>query len=126
MRNKTTQPETKTQAEGETMTKLERLEAISRRATQHEVTLTTTNGQTYLVGYTIHNSGSGMLRLARVYGKEILSALGIRETEDPAVTFSKGRKTITFAGKGSISLTGRTQRDAISNGEHDHLLPEGE
>lgn len=101
------------------MTKTKRLQRLHRLSTRYEVTLQTKDGAEYLVGYTMRRSGHGLLGITRRSGEEIIKLVGI--TDEDTVTFARGRKSMSIGDGVTIAFTGRTERDAICNGEHSRI-----
>ena len=93
------------------MTTTEKLERLRNRGTRYELSCTMPNGQACLAGYT-RPSKMGILSMIRKNGE----AWAARIAENDMVNFEKSGKSATV-GPFAIRFSGRTQRDAIINGE---------
>ena len=94
--------------------KFYKLERLRNRGTSYEITISD-GEQTYRVAYTPRHSRDGLLRAIRSTGKEIVTALGMPDT---ALVHAGKRAEDGFTLEDwQIRFSGRTQRDAISNGE---------
>jgi len=93
----------------------ERLMALRNYSTAYEVTVSK-NGETYLLGYTPRKSGPGIVRLIQRRWDVLCNFLSVEKMH-------LGRRTPTdIHGHGcQITFSGRTERDAICNGEWDCL-----
>lgn len=96
------------------MTNLEKLEALKWRATRYEAVLEH-NGARYLIGYTAMHSRHGLLKVAQAHGQQIIGFLGV--SADQEMTAGKRAADGFRIGDSAIRFTGRTQRDAILEGE---------
>lgn len=92
-----------------------RLDTIYNRTTRYEITATHEDGRKFLVGYTIHKSRSGLLATMRKRPDQLATALGLGDSE-PWTFKTKPLPRATVAGW-TIGFTGRTERDAIIEGE---------
>jgi hypothetical protein len=97
-----------------TMSKTEQLARIQNRHTAYEVAAVK-DGQRILILYTIHKSRHGLLSACRKYGEDVVKVLGIRET-DMLIPAKRAADGFTL-GAWSVRFTGRTQREAIIEGE---------
>jgi len=97
------------------MTITEKLEAIRHYATRYEIALSFADGRKMLVCYTPRKNKAGLRDAILSRGKAILAQMpdlsdDARMTYAAATGFSLGNGC-------RIYFTGRTQRDAICNGE---------
>lgn len=92
--------------------KLERLRLF---ATRYEVELVHPDGRRVLLGYTARKSRPGLRALARPRVAAIWRWLGVPQGSE--TTWAKRGPEIRVWGGGAIRFSGRTQRDAIMEGE---------
>lgn len=96
----------------------EKLAALHNRATRYEVVAIKQEpiGETrVLIGYTARHSRHGLLAACRQRGEVMIKALGLNDT---SMLFPAKRAADGFdIDKWSIRFSGRTQRDAILEGE---------
>lgn len=100
-------------ANGDTMARLER---IARYGTRYEITATKAGEATLLIGYTPRLSRPGLIDMLRRVGPEVVGRLAIGD-KDRIAFGTKPRPWAETAGW-RIAFSGRTQREAIINGEH--------
>jgi len=91
-----------------------RLDRLANFATRYEAVLTLPDGRKWLVAYCGRKSRAGLLAAVRERGKAILARLPA-EAADGDLLWKGGR--FVFTGGTTIAWSGRTQRDAICNGE---------
>lgn len=91
-----------------------RLEQCYRRSTRYEI-VAEFGGARYLLGYRTGQSKGELVNLARARGgDELVRMSGITDADLGAYTRATGW---TFGSKLRIGRTGRTERDAILEGE---------
>jgi len=98
------------------MTKTQQLERLRHYATRYEL-VAVKGDRTVLVTYTSQKSRDGIYSSAQHRG-EALAKLTGTET----ITFAKKAKDGAEMNGWKINFSGRTQRDAICNGEHPFIL----
>ena len=98
-----------------TAAQLARLEQIARYATRYEVTAQRDNGERVLIGYTSRRSRHGLLRLLRIHAEQVITLTGC--TEDTMMTAGKRASDGFRINDWALRFTGRTQRQAIIEGE---------
>ena len=101
-----------------TVAKQARLESRHNRLTRYEIIAENDAGHRLLVGYSTQPSRSGILRVVRAIGQRVIARLAIGENHICRWT-GKGRFGHRWElGNGwIIRFTGRTERDAIIDGE---------
>ena len=100
------------------MNKQDRLAHLRNRATRYEITAKGPDGE-FLVGYTARKTRRGMLEVMRMYHGNLIHLCDTNEMTVPS--HFKAKDGIVM-GDWTIKFSGRTQRDAISNGELDRLV----
>lgn len=93
------------------MTTTEKLERLHNRGTSYELACTMADGRKCLAGYT-RQSKMGILSMLRKNGEEWAK----RIPENAMIDFDKGGKSAKI-GPFDVRFSGRTQRDAIIEGE---------
>lgn len=96
-----------------TETQIAKLERLRFHATRYEIELTTAAGAKWLVAYTPRRNFRGPLAAVQQRGSAILRVAGM--PDDATVT--RDGASLRFGDGSVIRFSGRTQRDAISNGE---------
>lgn len=96
------------------MTTLEKLERLHNYPTRYEL-IAEKGDARILIGYTMHQSRHGLLSLCRQNGEKLVSFMGLDDKAE--IVFLKPAKLGATMGGWSVKFSGRTQRDAISNGE---------
>lgn len=94
------------------MTKLQRLEALKHYSSRYELVATHPDGRKVLVGYTPRRGRSGLFDMLAKNGVAWVKFSGSEN-----ITFGKRVADGAISGKWSINFSGRTQREAICNGE---------
>jgi hypothetical protein len=100
------------------MTKQERLAAIHNRTTRYEIVAILATGERFLLGYRIHQSAGELMNMAiddDATRQRLVSLAGI--VEGDSATYSRKDGWTFGNGKLRIGRTGRTERDAILEGE---------
>ena len=99
------------------MTTTEQLERLHNRATAYEVEafMPANPLRRVLIGYTQRHTRTGLLAACRRNGQMVIDALGLSDTD----LLVAGTKASDGFGLGAwqVRFSGRTQRDAICNGE---------
>jgi hypothetical protein len=93
-----------------TTTTRDKLARLSRYGTAYEVTATHQQHASILIGYTPRKSFAGLYDAFRQHGKHFGDLTGSETAE-------RDRMMIVFDSGWIIRFSGRTERDAISNGE---------
>lgn len=97
------------------MTKEQKLKWLQRGPTRYE--LIGTNGQqTLLICYAMRPSRRTVLEALRKYGKTVLRI--VNAGPEALLTFGKPAKLGASIGTWKFYFSGRTQRDAVVEGEH--------
>jgi hypothetical protein len=92
---------------------MRKLAAIQGYNTRYEAVMILADGRTYRIGYLGRKSRSGLLACIRTRGPRILAVVDM--PDDAVMTWKAGAMHL---GEGTvIKFSGRTQRDAICNGE---------
>jgi hypothetical protein len=108
------------------MTKEEKLAQLHNRHTRYEVVVERRSGivrerhvdaQVILLGYTMRKSRQGLLEVCRRNGQQVIDVLGIT-ADDHLIPAKKAADGFVIGGSWQVRFTGRTQRDAIIEGEH--------
>ena len=93
------------------MTPIEKLERLRNYGTRYEIAAI--NGvQRIRIAYTSRHSRQGLLAAVRRNGPEVVKLTG-----SEMITFGQRAADGGISGDWHIGFTGRTQRDAICNGE---------
>lgn len=92
---------------------MQKLARIQGRGTAYEVVITK-GDTTYLVSYVARHSYAGMRDAVVQRAEEIV-------VKTNAAHIDKAGRTITTDNGWTIKFSGRTQRDAICNGEHTYV-----
>ena len=95
-----------------TATVMERLTRLQRYATCYELAIRHADGRTYLLAYCGSKSRETVFRIARKHGTRIVEVTGVDQ-----IFFAKRSADGAIVGDWRIVWTGRTERDAITNGE---------
>lgn len=100
-----------------TATQVRRLEELKNRYSRYEVVCQSPTGERYLVGYTSHPGRRGMMERARAFGQQVIARTGVDDSH--AAKFSGGhtRARLDLGNGWAICFTGRTERQAILEGE---------
>lgn len=101
------------------MTTTQKLEALRNYSTRYEVALSFADGRKMLVCYTPRKNKSGLLDAIQGRGKAILAQMP--DLSDDARLTYKAATGFDFGNGTRAHFTGRTQRDAICNGEMDFI-----
>lgn len=91
---------------------MKRLDRLHNRPTKYELAITHPNGSSYLIRYTNRRNRTGMWDCLYQVAQAITDLTGT-DYVDPAWLVKDG----ATVGEWTIHFTGRTQRDAIINGE---------
>ena len=99
---------------------ISKLNSLHNRASRYEVlatfAATESHGETrVLIGYTCHRSRHGLLKCCQAQGQAIIDAFGICDN-DRFIPAKRAAGGFTI-GKWSFNFSGRTQREAIMEGE---------
>jgi len=97
---------------GHEMTLQEKLARIKNYSTRYELVAIHSDGRKVLVGYTPRRGRSGLYDMLATNGPAWVKFSGAEN-----VTFGKRVADGAISGDWSINFSGRTQRDAICNGE---------
>ena len=95
------------------LTTAEKLARIKNYHTRYEIILAHANYPSILVAYTSRKSFHGLLAAVRERGPKIVALLGV--TDEHKAT--RERTTLHLGNGWLVRFSGRTQRDAILNGE---------
>ena len=98
---------------------LEKLQRIQRYATRYEI-IATNGERRYLIQYNARRSAPGLIASVKARGPLILRRLEI-PPDAPFSWIQRGRDAAIKLGEWSIRFSGRTQRDAILEGELEFL-----
>jgi hypothetical protein len=93
-----------------------KLAKLHSYGTRYEVEVEHPNGARKLVAYTPRRTGTGLVSAVTAHGERIVSFLGIGDTASMSWK-GKGRDAMGVDGGGVIRFSGRTQREAIIEGE---------
>ena len=93
------------------MTTTQKLERLKNRSTAYEL-VATDGDRSVLICYTARKSFAGILQATLDRGDLLSDATGAID-----ITWNKASKSIVTDNGWQIKLSGRTQRDAICNGE---------
>jgi hypothetical protein len=96
------------------LSKEAQLAALKNYATRYEVILTRADGSKALLGYTGRKSRPGLFAVAR--GKADALIADLKLGDDSVMTWTKGEMHFSKV-DAKVSFSGRTQRDAICEGE---------
>ena len=92
-----------------------RLEEIKNLYTRYEVVLARQTGEKVLVGYTGRKSRKGLLNALRRHPDAVIELVG----GENVATFTK--EGLSFSSGWTAKFSGRTERDAILQGEIEHI-----
>jgi len=93
------------------------IERLANRPTRYELAVKHTDGREYLLSYCFRKTRRTILNIAYKFGPELVKLTG---TED--ITFAKKATAGATMGEWKIVWTGRTQRNAYSEGELTFIL----
>lgn len=104
----------------------QRLRALQNRPTRYEAVVKHPNGRVALLGYSARHSRRGLLDMLHRHGLAVVHFLGLPD----AVHIDNGREPVLRIRAvkggpecGTVSWSGRTQRDAIcSRAEHPFVV----
>ena len=98
----------------------DRLKALKYYGTAYEVCLWHPDGRRYLIGYVGRRNRLGIVKALQRVGERVLAITNM--SEDDRFAFDKGGKQAQLTATGwRFGITGRTERDAISQGECERL-----
>lgn len=99
---------------------LRKLSRIKGRATLYEVALVRADGTKVLLAYTNRTSKEGIMSAISQRALAVIAFIG-HGLIDMRMYPKRGTKDIAMDGGATVTLTGRTQRDAIIDGELDSI-----
>ena len=94
-----------------TSANLQVLQRIRGSDTLYELVAKHPDGRSYLIRYTHRRSRDALLKNLRHYGETVARLMG------PTVTFASHAADGATVGDWRVSWTGRTERDALRDGE---------
>ena len=105
-----------------TSTQSARLAAIANRYTRYEVIAQRDNGERVRIGYTMHRSRHGLLQVLRAHADQVIALTNCGEN---TMMTAGSRASDGFRiNDWSLRFTGRTERQAILEGEHQSFAQE--
>jgi hypothetical protein len=98
-------------------TQLARYERLRYHATRYEAIAESPDGARYLLGYTRNPGQRALLALTRQHGGALVKRFALTDNDPPPT--HKGSKTSARWDFGKFAVRfGRTERDALREGEH--------
>ena len=94
---------------------MQKLEALRNYGTRYEAVVVRGDGEQRLLAYLGRHSLQGLYSATTQRGRAVLAFLVL--PDDAQMTFARKSREIAITGGHTVKFTGRTQRDAISNGE---------
>jgi len=92
-----------------------RLTALQHYGTAYEAVVIHPNGTTVRLAYTYRHSFRGLQDVLIKYAEKVIAFLG--DDPKPYAVHNGKRRTITISGGGVVKFSGRTERQAIQEGE---------
>ena len=100
-------------------TQKRKLAALQNYATRYETVVTHADGTRHLLGYTPRKSTAGLVDVVHKHGPRLSGVLGLAADANMKAA---GKHEMHIDGGHKVHFSGRTQRDAILEGEHPHIL----
>ena len=99
------------------MTTQEKLAQLHNRTTRYEIVCHSPTGERWLIGYTARPGKPGMMNSTRAIGESVVALTGVTDQDKAKFSGGRTRARLDLGNGWAIAFSGRTQRDAIIEGE---------